>query len=308
MIGKLSTNIFPTIQELCNHVQLSLQIFPHLFSIIHSFFIAMCRTRRRRRTASPRKRSAARTKTEWSMTSRGIFRTAARISRTLSCRSRPTMVFPFSRESRQTTISDLSSAACAHSREIPPIPKKGWSIENKEREKFEDEVAESGCRTRGELRLAKRRRARRKGQRRGPEEEEEKEGEGGQLHRGFTEAKGDEDFVQGSAFRLGRRGRDCPLLWYRAVGLVNFLIDAFLPTSTTTRRTKAKATRRWGQQHRDFIVLSRLYFIVTDCSFVSASLHPAERFFASTEKFRSSSLGSSFCIVPCIRRILSLQI
>lgn len=35
-------------------------------------------------------------------------------------------------------------------------------------------------------------------------------------------AKGDEDFVQGSAFRLGRRGRDCPLLWYRAVGLVNF--------------------------------------------------------------------------------------
>ena len=47
---------------------------------------------------------------------------------------------------------------------------------------------------------------------------------------------------------------------------------------------KAKATRQRRQQHRDFIVLPRPYFIVADCSFVSAPLRPAGRFFAS-EKF-----------------------
>lgn len=50
---------------------------------------------------------------------------------------------------------------------------------------------------------------------------------------------------------------------------------------------KAKATRQRRQQHRDFIVLPRPYFIVADCSFVSAPLNPAGRFFASI--LRSSS-------------------
>lgn len=49
---------------------------------------------------------------------------------------------------------------------------------------------------------------------------------------------------------------------------------------------KAKATRQRRQQHRDFIVLPRPYFIVADCSFVSAPLHPAAgRFFALKEFF-----------------------
>lgn len=52
------------------------------------------------------------------------------------------------------------------------------------------------------------------------EDEEQKErgtrGGGGSatqgVHRRTGSERGQEDFVQGSAFRLGRRGRDCPLL------------------------------------------------------------------------------------------------
>lgn len=73
------------------------------------------------------------------------------------------------------------------------------------REKHEDEVAEGGAERARRTPAGRRRRAGIKGRRGGG---------GWQLHRGFDRrtAKGDEDFVQGSAFSLGRRGRDCPLL------------------------------------------------------------------------------------------------
>lgn len=90
------------------------------------------------------------------------------------------------------------------------FPKRAKASENEEREKPRGWSGGRWCGTRAANSSAgRRRRATNKRATEGP-------GAGGwQLHRGFDRrtAKGDEDFVQGSAFRLGRRGRDCPLLW-----------------------------------------------------------------------------------------------
>lgn len=226
-------------------------------------------------------------RTEWSTTARDIFRIAARISRTLSCRSG--QWYFHSRGRRQTTISDSSCAAL----KIPPIPKKGENIENEEQGEAR---GWSGGRWR-------RTRAANSGRQKTKSTNERATGKGGGSYTGgSTEGR-----------RKGTRISYKALLssWVAEVAIV-LCFDSARWTCLTFNRcvfaddddAKAKATRQRRQQHRDFIVLPRPYFIVADCSFVSAPLHPAGRFFASSKEFFvsgpfSASLTASAESSPC---------
>lgn len=188
------------------------------------------------------------------------------------------MVFPFSRR-RQTTISDPSRAAL----KIPPIPKKGKHRKHREW-RMREARGWSGGRWRRTCAANSSRQKTKSTNKRAMDRRRKADGS---YTRGSIEGRRKGTRISYKALLSG---------WVAEVAIV-LCFDSARWTCLTFNRcvfaddddddgdAKAKATRQRRQQHRDFIVLPRLYFIVADCSFVSAPLHPAGRFFASKEFF-----------------------
>lgn len=101
----------------------------------------------------------------------------ARISRTSSCQCLLTMVFPFSQTPTNDDLGPIDRIH-AHFRTLANF-QKGWSIENEERKKFEDEVAKGTGRAANSV-ACKRQKSRRK---------RERMEAGGELHRGFADGR-----------------------------------------------------------------------------------------------------------------------
>lgn len=212
-----------------------------------------------------------------------IFRIAARMSRTLSCRSHLAKVFPFS---RPPTNDD--SELIVRRTQDPANSQKGW----KHREWRTGEARRwSGGRWRRTRAADSGRQKTKSTNKRATEWR----GNGGSSYTGGST----------EGWRKGTRISYKALLsdWVAEVAIVLCFDSAWWTCLTFNRcvfadnddddDAKAKATRQRRQQHRDFIVLPRPYFIVADCSFVSAPLNPAGRFFASKEFFVSGPFSAS---------------
>lgn len=152
--------------------------------------------------------------------------------------------------------------------------------------RHEDEVVEGGAERARRTPAGRRRRARIKGQWRG--------GGGGQLHKGVPQKDGERGrgFRTRLCFQAGSpRSRLSSALIARGETCLTFNRCVFADDDDDD--AKAKATRQRRQQHRDFIVVPRPYFIVADCSFVSAPLHPAAGRFFVPKFFVSGPFSAS---------------